>query len=157
MTSRAELRAARPSPLPFVLTKVSPPDPGLSRWLYATVGGPWTWYQRRPWTDAEWLAYLDRADLETWVAHVAGEVAGYAELERQASDVQIMYFGLVPRFVGQGLGGPLLAGAVERAWAMGARRVWVHTCDLDHPHAQANYEARGFRVYRTEQTVEDIP
>ena len=36
---------------------------------------------------------------------------------------------------------------MERAWAQGARRVWVHTCSLDGPHALANYTARGFRVY----------
>jgi GNAT superfamily N-acetyltransferase len=56
-----------------------------------------------------------------------------------------------------GLGGPLLSAAVTRAWEMGARRVWVHTCDLDHPRALANYQARGFRVFHVECKVEQLP
>ena len=33
---------------------------------------------------------------------------------------------------------------------MQPRRVWVHTCDLDHPNALVNYQARGFSVYKVE-------
>jgi GNAT superfamily N-acetyltransferase len=62
--------------------------------------------------------------------------------------------GLLPAFIGQGLGGHLLTVAVERAWAptgadqdvgggMGATRVWLHTCSHDHPHALQNYVALG--------------
>jgi hypothetical protein len=40
---------------------------------------------------------------------------------------------------------------------MGARRVWVHTCDLDHPRALANYQARGFEVFRVVEDDEDLP
>jgi hypothetical protein len=29
-------------------------------------------------------------------------------------------------------------------------RVWVHTCTLDHPGALANYQARGFAIYKVE-------
>lgn len=52
-----------------------------------------------------------------------------------AGNVEIAYFGLLPRFIERGLGGALLTATVERAWAMGARRVWVHTCSLVHPSA----------------------
>jgi hypothetical protein len=40
---------------------------------------------------------------------------------------------------------------------MGAHRVWVHTCDLDHPQALANYAARGFHLYDTVQDLEEVP
>ncbi len=59
--------------------------------------------------------------------------------------------------VGVGLGGALLTDAVRRAWANGARRVWLHTCNLDHPHALAHYRARGFSVCKVEETEEEIP
>ena len=71
--------------------------------------------------------------------------------------MELAYFGLMPRFVGLGLGGVLLSAAVARAWDMGAARVWVHTCDLDHPRALPNYQARGFRVFKVEQQVEELP
>jgi GNAT superfamily N-acetyltransferase len=72
-------------------------------------------------------------------------------------------FGLVPEFVGRGFGGALLTFAVELAWdleAVGApaiRRVWLHTSSRDHPHALRNYEARGFRPYRTEHGHREVP
>jgi len=41
---------------------------------------------------------------------------------------------------------------VRRAWQLpGTRRVWVHTCTQDHPHALANYRKRGFRVFKTQR------
>ena len=94
----------------------------------------------------------------------AGEPAGYFELlqhreawraeapheldERRRASVEIAYFGLLPGFIGRGLGATLLAAAVRRGWALPAARVWLHTSSHDHPHALANYLARGFRIYR---------
>jgi hypothetical protein len=40
---------------------------------------------------------------------------------------------------------------------MGARRLWVHTCSLDHPSALPAYQARGFRVFDVVHTEEDLP
>ena len=40
---------------------------------------------------------------------------------------------------------------------MGASRVWVHTCDLDGPASLANYQARGFRIFKTERLEKDFP
>ena len=71
--------------------------------------------------------------------------------------VEVAYFGLLPRFIGQGLGGHLLTAAVERAWQRGAKRVWLHTCDLDHPAALPHYQARGFRPYKFAIEVSDDP
>jgi GNAT superfamily N-acetyltransferase len=131
------------------------PSPELSRFLYTAVGGDWYWLDRLEWDFARWLAYLDRPAVETLVLYVSGTPAGFVELEVQADDnVEIAYFGLLPRFIGQGLGGYLLSIGVERAWAQGARRVWVHTCSLDSPNALANYTRRGFRVY--DQRVEGV-
>lgn len=156
MTDRGQLQPARAGGLQLVRAEVASPE--LNRFLYAAVGARWGWYSRLTWDYARWLAYLDRPELETWVAYVAGTPAGYFELERQdGGDVEIAYIGLLPAFIGQGLGGALLTAAVARAWDMGAARVWVHTCTLDHPQALRNYEARGFTVFRTEEKTEQLP
>jgi GNAT superfamily N-acetyltransferase len=86
------------------------------------------------------------------VAYVKGTPAGYFELEKQSDgDVELAYFGLLPRFIGRGIGGILLTKAVKLAWeTCGTTRVWVHTCTLDGPTALANYQARGFRTYNEE-------
>lgn len=158
MISRAELRPAASPGDAFDLRRVGTPSPDLNRFLYVTVGNNWWWYGRRTRDYAQWLAYVDRDALETWIAYVSGTPAGYFELERQdAGNVEIAIFGLLPRFIGTRLGGPMLTACVNRAWDMGAARVWVHTCDLDHPHALANYLARGFAVFKVEKHVEQLP
>ena len=158
MTSRDQLRPAGAGAHAFDLVRVEIPCPELNRFLYAAVGARWWWYMRLSWDYARWLAYLDRPELETWIAYVSGTPAGYFELERQeGAAVELAYFGLMPAFIGKGIGGALLTAAIARGWEMGARRVWVHTCTLDHPRALANYQARGFRIFKVEDGVEQLP
>jgi GNAT superfamily N-acetyltransferase len=158
MTARSDLRPKRSSRSDLGLARVALPMPELNRFFYTAVGGAWYWIDRLGWTWSEWLSYLDRPELETWVLSVAGVPAGYFELEAQAKNaVEIAYFGLLPSYTGQGLGGHLLTLATERAWDRGADRVWLHTCSLDHPGAMGNYQARGFRLYRAEVESEDLP
>jgi GNAT superfamily N-acetyltransferase len=157
MTSRAELRPARSGERAYQLVRVEIPCPELNRCLYAAVGARYAWFGRLGWDFARWLKYL-RGPVETWVAYVQGTPAGYFELEQQAQgSTEIAFFGLMPGFVGKGLGGQLLADAIARAWDAGASRVWVHTCDLDHPQALRNYEARGLRVFKVETEVQELP
>ena len=158
MRSPAELVPARvPDPAPRIeQARVALPE--LNRFLYTAVGGDWHWRDRLTWTHADWMTWLDRADVQTWVLYEQGTPAGYIELERQAGDdVELAYFGLIPSFIGRGLGGHLLTEGIRRAWDMGAQRVWVHTCSLDGPSALANYQARGLHLYRTETTERSDP
>ncbi len=158
MSSPAELRPARSSAPALSIHQAKIACPELSRFLYTAVGGSWYWIDRLGWTYRQWLDYLDRPELETWVGYVEGTPAGYFELEQQPQgSVEIAYFGLLPQFIGKGLGGRMLTRAVERAWEMESRRVWVHTCTLDGPAALANYRARGFRLFNTEVSEIDLP
>lgn len=151
MTSPAELVAAR-TPDPAVhVERVGFCPASFYRYLYAAVGEAYHWVDRRDWSDAEVRAHLDRPGIELWVLYREAAPAGYVELLPQDDgSVEIAYFGLLPDFVGKGLGKHLLTVAVERAWTMGAHRVWLHTCTLDHPSALPNYKARGFRPFRQE-------
>jgi GNAT superfamily N-acetyltransferase len=158
MLSRSELRPARQPAERLDLVRVEIPCPEFNRFLYTAVGTDWCWHSRLPWSHARWFAYLDRSEIETWVGYVSGTPAGYFELEKQTdANVEIVYFGLLPGFVGKGFGGHLLTAAINRAWDCGAKRVWVHTCDLDHPRALGNYEARGFRIFKVETKLEELP
>lgn len=152
MLAPNELRPSALPDAPARLVRVEPPDARLSRSLYENVGRDWNWVDRLAWTDEEWMAYLSQPGIQTWVLFVEGQPAGYFELApRTDGSVEIAYFGLMPNFIGRGLGGYLLTEAVRRAWAIGASRVWLHTSSRDHPHALANYQARGFRVFKTER------
>ncbi len=143
----------------LMIQRVEIPCPEFSRFLYASVGGPWYWCDRLSWSYDRWLTYLNRPQVQTWVAYVAGTPAGYIELEAQPEgNVEVVYFGLLPQFIGQGLGGHLLSVGLRHAWAMAARRVWVHTCSLDGPQAYKNYQSRGFIRYDTRVSVlEELP
>jgi GNAT superfamily N-acetyltransferase len=79
------------------------------------------------------------------------EPAGYFELrQHEDGSVEIAYFGLLPNFIGRGWGKYLLTRAVDTAWSLDPKRVWLHTCTLDHPAALPNYLKRGFRRVREE-------
>jgi hypothetical protein len=103
MTRRDALRPAWTSPTPFQLVQVEIPRLKLNRFLYTAVGAHWWWYSRLSWDDARWRVYLDRPELETWVAYVSGTPAGSFELERQHDTaVELASFSLLPRFIGKG-------------------------------------------------------
>ncbi|MFD1830898.1 MULTISPECIES: GNAT family N-acetyltransferase [Streptomyces] len=140
-------------------------SPEFSRFLYTAVGGDVTWTDRLGWSYARWREFLERPGVETWVAWERGTPAGYVELEAQPEGaVEIVYFGLLPAFRGRRIGGHLLSYGTARAWDLAerwpgrepTRRVWLHTCSKDGPHALANYERRGFRVFRTETAEEPL-
>lgn len=132
---------------------VAPPDPEFNRRLYSTVGDAFQWRDRRPWTGEQWREWAANPAVTTLRATVDGVEAGYAELHVQGGgDVELAYFGLLPPFIGRGVGSALLCEVVRRAWALGAKRVWLHTCSLDHPTALPGYQARGFRVFKVEET-----
>jgi GNAT superfamily N-acetyltransferase len=124
----------------------------LFRSLYVEVGKNYHWVDRLPWTDDEIRDYLAQPEISLWLMTYDNEPAGYFELRRcEDGSTELAYFGLMPQFIGRGLGKHLLTCAVEQAWADGANRVWLHTCTLDDPAAMPNYLKRGFLPYRTEK------
>ena len=152
-----DFRPKRSSRRGLRFAMVPEPMPELNRFFYCAVGDPWTWYERRSWTYAEWSAALG-PELETWVLSVDGIPAGYVELKRHTDGaVELNYFGLLAPYIGHGLGAHLLTEAVDRAWAMGATRVVLNTCSLDHPAALPNYLARGFTEHRSETSRKQLP
>ena len=149
MRSRADFC---PTELPRGLEVRKLKDPKLNARFYREVGKGWEWTDRLAWSPEQWREWALRDELRTLVAYFQGEEAGYAELERQEGDsVELVYFGLLPGMIGKGLGAAMLSLVVEEAWAdSSVQRVWLHTCTEDHPHARANYEGRGFSVFKTE-------
>lgn len=168
-TAPGELRPAPTPAEPGRIGRVDEVSPEFCRFLYTAVGGDWYWLDRLSWPLAKWTEWLSRPGLETWVLWLHGAPAGYVELDAQpgelATQVEIAYFGLLPAFIGRGLGGHLLTTGIRHAWRMCERwpgmpavdRVWVHTCSLDGEHALPNYQARGLRVYRKEENEQTLP
>jgi GNAT superfamily N-acetyltransferase len=152
-------RPPRPAPRHGLeIRRVRRPTVAFYRYLYAAVGEPWTWAVRRWLSDAELAAILNDPGVEVNVLWVGGVPAGYVELDRRAPpDIEIAYFGLTPEFIGQGLGAYLLDWAIHHAWRARPRRLWLHTCDLDHPRALEFYQRLGFRIYDRRTSTQDLP
>lgn len=126
--------------------------PALYRALYLGVGAAYHWVDRAAWSDDEIRAHLARPEVSVWTARVDGALAGYFELCAWADgSIEVAYFGLLPAFIGRGLGGALLTEALRTAWRRAPTRVWLHTSSLDHPAALANYQARGLVVTHVER------
>ena len=158
MAAPGELRPRRDPVTGAALERLDPCPASRYRELYRAVGARWHWHDRDAWSDERLAAHLARPAVSVHVLTVDGETAGYFELERhEAGDVELVYFGLAERFIGRGLGGWLLTAAVDEAWRRDASSVWLHTCTLDHPAALANYRARGFTPYRSENYEATIP
>ncbi len=152
MHDPAELHPARCNDPRILVEQMHECSASFFRHLYVEVGRNYHWIDRLPWTDADIVAHLSQAEISLWLMTDDGATAGYFELRRcEDGSVEVAYFGLLPEFIGRGLGKYLLTRAVEQSWAQGANRVWLHTCTLDDPAAMPNYLKRGFRPFKTEK------
>ena len=149
----------RPPPRPGLEVRLARrPSVAFYRFLHAAVGEAWTWTVRRCLSDAELAGILEDPRVEVNVLWADGVPAGYAELDRRdPPDVELAYFGLMPELIGQGLGAYLLDWAIHHAWRPRPRRLWLHTCDLDHPRALDFYQKAGFRIYDRRTTEAHLP
>ena len=152
MRDPSQLRAAKLNDPSIQIERQHNCSVELFRWLYVEVGKNYHWTDRLPWTDDDIRAHLARPEISVWLMTHDQERAGYFELRKcEDGSTELAYFGLLPQFLGRGLGKHLLTSAVEQAWADGANRVWLHTCTLDDPAALPNYLKRGFKPYKTEK------
>ncbi|MEZ5836462.1 MAG: GNAT family N-acetyltransferase [Geminicoccaceae bacterium] len=139
------------------IVKAIRPTVAFYRFLYGTVGGPWLWWSRRYLRDEELVAIIHDEKVDIRVLWVHGVPAGFVEFDgREDGEVELAFFGLMPEFIGRGLGRYLLDWSVHHAWRRPIRRLWVHTCDLDHPRALAGYENAGFSLFDREQSYENL-
>jgi GNAT superfamily N-acetyltransferase len=115
------------------------------RFLYGAVGKDYHWLSRRKLSDAKLASVIQDSSNELHVLHVDGSPAGFAELDRrQPEEVELVQFGLMGDFIGQGLGKWFLQRMIDKAWSYRPNRLWLHTCTLDHPAALSFYKKAGF-------------
>ena len=154
MTRRPRLPAPPPPALKVAVLRAENVSVPFYRYLYNTVGAPWAWYERRRLSDDELAAIIRHPDVDVLVLYAGGEPAGYAELDRRAMpDIELVFFGLMPHFIGRKLGPWLLHWVIDAAWTREPQRLWLHTCSLDHPRAIAHYQRAGFVPFKQERKL----
>ena len=150
---------APPIRAPFRLDCWEQPELDRYRTLYRAVGTPWIWFSRLVMSDGELATILHDPNVALHVpCRRDGTPVGILELDfRQPGECELAFFGLIPEMAGRGIGNWLMAHALRLAWAgEDIRRVWVHTCTLDHPGALGFYQRHGFRPFaRAVETFAD--
>ena len=127
----------------------------LNKFFYKNIGKNCQWIDRLIWTDLNWIEYVSNKNLFTYVLKEKIEIAGFYELlfDESSQEVEIAYFGILEEYFGKKLGGYLLSEAIKNSFILGAKKVWLHTCSLDHENALKNYLARGMKIFKTETLI----
>ena len=136
----------------YSIELADPKDFQLNKFFYKNIGRNCQWIDRLVWTDFDWTNYISDKNLSTHILKEKEEIAGYLELlyNQNSKESEIAYFGILEEYFGKKLGGYLLSEAIKYSFALGSRRIWVHTCSLDHKNALNNYLSRGMKIFKSE-------
>ena len=147
-----ELKEVKKLSKNYFIELADPKDFQLNKFFYKNIGKNCQWIDRLIWTDLNWIDYISNDQLFTYILKDKSEIAGYFELlfNKITKEAEIAYFGILEEYFGKKLGGYLLGEAIKNSFILGAKRVWVHTCSLDHENALKNYLARGMKIFKTE-------
>ncbi len=145
------------APPGLAMRRLGASDAALFHQLYRDIGRDWLWAGLIDKSEGEIAARLQRPDLASFAAEADGQPAGLLELETTADGMEVVYFGFAPAFIGRGAGAWLMDEAKRIARESGARRLWLHTCNFDHPKAPAFYQRQGFRIYAAGYEIMDDP
>ena len=134
----------------YTVQIIEPEDFQLNKFFYKNIGKNHHWIDRLIWTEKKWVEYVSDEKVKTYVLKKENELAGYFELIIHSHEVEIAYLGLLEEYQNKKLGSFLLSSAIKNSFLENPKRVWVHTCSLDHKNALNNYIARGMKIYKKE-------
>ena len=131
---------------------VEPRDFQLNKFFYKNVGKNHHWIDRLIWTDQQWSNYTSDNKVKTYILKNKDDLVGYFELisHKDKKEVEIAYLGLLEEYYNKKLGSYLLSAAIRNSFSDKTKRVWVHTCSLDHQNALNNYLSRGMKIFKKE-------
>ena len=136
----------------YSIKLVEPRDFQLNKFFYKNVGKNHHWIDRLIWTDQQWSNYTSDNKVKTYILKNKDDLAGYFELisHKDKKEVEIAYLGLLEEYYNKKLGSYLLSAAIRNSFSDKTKRVWVHTCSLDHQNALNNYLSRGMKIFKKE-------
>ena len=136
----------------YSLNLLDPINFQLNKFFYKNVGKKHKWIDRLVWTETQWINYVSNKNVRTFIFKNKEDLVGFFELifHPEKKEIEIAYFGLLEEYQNKKLGSYLLSEAIKRSFEYSIRRVWLHTCSLDHKNALSNYVARGMKIFKTE-------
>ena len=136
----------------YYLNLIDPIDFQLNKFFYKNIGNKHNWVDRLIWTEEQWVNYVSRKNVKTYVLKHKDDLVGFFELiyHNDKKEVEIAYLGILEDYHNKKLGSYILSEAIKKSFKSKIKRVWVHTCTLDHENAIKNYINRGMRIFKTE-------
>ena len=136
----------------YSLNLLNPINFQLNKFFYKNIGKNHNWVDRLVWSDKQWIEYTSSKKVKTYFLKKDIDLAGFFELivHQEENEVEIAYLGLLEEYHNQKLGSYLLSEAIKNSFSYNPKRVWVHTCSLDHKNAINNYISRGMKIFKKE-------
>ena len=152
INSLTELNSSTVSTDDYLVKLIDPVDFEINKFFYKNVGKKHHWIDRLSWTNKQWIKYTSDEKLKTYVLQKNNDLAGYFELisHTEINEVEIAYLGLLEEYQNKKLGSYLLSSAIKNSFLSNPKRVWVHTCSLDHKNALNNYISRVMKIFKKE-------
>ena len=139
----------------YFVDKSDPVNFELHKFFYKQIGKNHHWTDRLNWSNQNWINYTSQKNIYTYILKDKSEFVGFYELiiHEKNKEAEISYFGIFKEYFGKRLGGFLLSEAIKQSFNLGAKKVFVHTCSLDHENALKNYISRGMEIYKAETLI----
>jgi len=152
INSLEELNTPIVNPKEYFIHIVSPSNFQLNKFFYKNVGKKHRWIDRLVWSEKQWTDYTSSKKVKTFVLKKGKDFVGYFELiiHSELQEVEIAYLGLLEEYHNKKLGSFLLSSAIKNSFLENPKRVWAHTCSLDHKNALNNYISRGMKIFKKE-------
>ena len=150
INSLSELNESKIVEEGYSIKLVEPVDFQLNKFFYKNVGKNHHWVDRLVWTEKQWTEYVSNKKVKTYILKKQDDLAGYFELILHQNEIEIAYLGLLEEYQNKKLGSFLLSSAIKNSFSYQTKRVWVHTCSLDHKNALNNYIDRGMKIFKKE-------
>ena len=136
----------------FFIVLIDPVNFQLNKFFYKNIGKKHKWVDRLIWNEQQWIDYVSSSKVKTYVLKNKDNLVGFFELifHLENKEVEIAYFGILEEYQNKKIGSFLLSEAIKKSFNENIKRVWLHTCSLDHENALKNYLARGMKIFKSE-------
>jgi len=136
----------------YSLSLIDPINFQLNKFFYKTIGKNHKWVDRLSWSEEKWISYVSSKNVQSFVLKNKDDLVGFFELifHPEKNETEIAYFGILEEYQNKKIGSFLLSEAIKKSFVNSSKRVWLHTCSLDHKNALNNYISRGMKIFKFE-------
>ena len=125
-------------------------NPNLDKYLevYNQIGKKWGWAGHNQISKKELKQILLSQNHQLFYFYHKEKTVGLIEFSVKAKSVELLYFGLLPEYIGMGYGKTLMQLSFYLASQIPKAILELHTCEFDHKNALGFYQKQGFKIIK---------